>query len=178
MFALTRLSLVATFIVLTLITARMLGILEKKYYDTTMYVILAIQLIILVVLVIIFVLKRRKMSGVRIIRYQVQNKFIKGDTNIIPEYISSTNTRKSAVFTVLLQIENVTNTPEVVISKMMGEKKLTNIKDHIITVDAGIVENCFMFHAEVVSRPGEKINFNLSKDATVKLFFLGELYIP
>ncbi len=178
MFVITKISLVATFIVLTAIAARMLGILDKEYYETMMYTILVIQLIILLILVIILILKRRKMKGVRIIRYQTHNKFIKGDTNIIPEYISSTNTRKSAIFTVLLQIENVADAPEVTISKMLGEKKIINIKDHIITVDAGLIENCYMFHADIISRPGEKINFNLNKDATVKLFFLGELYIP
>lgn len=178
MFVLTKISLAATFLVLTAITARMLGILDKEYYEITMYTILAIQLIILLILVVILILKRRKMKGVRIVRYQTQNKFIKGDTNIIPEYVSSTNTRKSAIFTVLLQIENVKSVPEVTISKMLGEKKITDIKNHIITVDAGMIENCYMFHADIISHPGEKINFNLSTDATLKLFFLGELYIP
>jgi len=178
MFVLTKISLVATFLVLTAIAARMLGILDKEYYETMMYTILAIQLIILSILVVIFILKRRKMKGVRIVRYKTENKFIKGDTNIIPEYISSTNTRKSAIFTVLLQIENVTIAPEITISKMLGEKKVTDIKNHIITVDAGMVENCYMFHADIISHPGEKINFNLNTDATLKLFFLGELYIP
>lgn len=178
MFVLTKLSLVTSFIVLTLIAARILGIMDEKYYEITMYIMLAMQLLILLTLVIIVILKRRKMKGVRIVRYQTENKFIKGDTNIIPEYISSTNTRNSAIFSVLLQIDNITSVPEVTISKMLGDKKLTDIKDHIITVDAGLVENCYMFHADIISRPGEKINFNLNIDATVKLFFLGELYIP
>lgn len=135
--------------------------------------------LIIIVLIMIFILMRRqKFNGVKIIRYQFCDRSVKGDTNILPENISSTNPRKSALFKVFLEIENVSEPPEIGISKDGVKRELPNIKDHIVNINSGKIKENFIFDAELIVRPNEKINFQIKKDTVIKLFFLGEFYIP
>ena len=79
---------------------------------------------------------------------------------------------------IFLEIENVESPPDIGIFKMCAERILLDIEDNIININSGIVENSFIFDADVIVRPDEKINFKLKKDTTIKLFFLGEFYTP
>lgn len=100
------------------------------------------------------------------------------ETQIYFQNISSTNPRKSALFKVFLEIENVSEPPEIGISKDGVKRELPNIKDHIVNINSGKINENFIFDAELIVRPNENINFQVKKDAVIKLFFLGEFYIP
>ena len=176
MFFITKVSLVTSLIVLTTIFAEIIGILDKKYLIPILYVCMVIQIIILIGAFIV-IMRIRGIRGVKIIRYRLEDKFVKGETDIIPEYISPTNPGKLAMFKVFLEIDKMEEMPEFGLSKI-GSIEKKDIKEHIVNINSGIVNDHFIFDADIVVRPGEKINFRLKKDTTIKLFFLGEFYIP
>lgn len=118
------------------------------------------------------------MNGVKIARYKIDNRLVKGDVDMLPIYVFSTNPRKLALFKVFIEIENVKEPPEFEMFKMSAEKASQNITDHIVNINSGVIENSFIFDADIIVKPGEKINFRLKKDTIVKLFFLVEFYIP
>ena len=118
------------------------------------------------------------MNGVKIMRYRFSDRLVKGATNIIPENISPTNPKKPAIFKVLLEIRDVDEPPEFGIAKINIGAKTLKIEDNVSNIISGIADNNFLFSADIIVRPGEKINFQLKKDANVKLFLLGEIYIP
>ena len=178
MFIITKISLAASLIMLMALASEMLGILDRRCADIIMFAVLAIQTVFLAILITIFVMKKRMTRGIRIIRYQLHDTLVKGETDILPENMSPTNPRKFALFKIFLEIENVSEAPEIGISKTGLGRVIPDIKDHIVNINSGIVENNFIFDADVIVRPGEKINFHIKKDAIVKLFFLGEIYIP
>ena len=178
MFVLTKISLILMFTTLAILVAESLEVLDSAYADFIMSAILALQIVLLVAFVAILVMKRRIMNGVKIMRYHFNDRLIKGATDILPENISPTNPRKTAVFKVLLEIRDVDEPPEFGISKICTGTKTSNIGDHVFNIISGIADNNFLFTADIIVRPGEKINFQLKKDANVKLFLLGELYIP
>lgn len=179
MFIITKLSLAAFLIVSMTIIAETTGVLDIRYARVILYSVLAIQTVLLAISTIIsIIIKKRRMHGVRIVRYQLHDTLVKGNTDILPENVSPTNPRKSALFAVFLEIENASETPEIGIFKMSIGDIAPGIKDHITRVRSGMIENSFVFHADVIVKPGEKINFQIKKDTTVKLFFLGEVYIP
>lgn len=178
MFFMTKLSLIAILIMLIALVSEIAGILDKRYSNIIMFGILAIQTVFLAIFVTIVIMKKRILNGVRIVRYQLHDTLVKGETDIIPENISPTNPRKSAIFKIFLEIENVSEIPEIGISKTGLGRVIPDIKNHIININSGIADNNFIFNADVIVRPGEKINFQIKKDTTVKLFFLGEIYMP
>lgn len=179
MFILTKLSLAAFLIVSATIVAEATGILDSRYSKIILYSVLAIQVVLLAISTVIFIIiKKRRMHGVRIVRYQLHDTLVKGNTDILPENISPTNPRKSALFKIFLEIENVSEIPEIGIFKMDIGSVVPDIKDHITSVRSGMIDNSFVFNADVIVKPGEKINFQIKKDTTVKLFFLGEVYTP
>lgn len=178
MFIITKISLTSTLILAISVIAKMLGILDGKYVTMTLYVTLVIQALLLLVVIHILIIRRRKMTGIRIVRYQLHDTPVKGETNIIPEKIFPTNPRKSAQFKIFLEIDNVSEIPEVGISKIAAEKIILDINNHIININSSIVNHNFIFDADVIVSPGEEINFQIKKDTFIKVFFLGEYYTP
>ena len=183
MYTIVKISLIVTLALLVSTVARISGILDDGYISIIMDVLLIIQAVILSLLVAILIIKRQKMNGVKIVRYKFDNKFIKGNTDIIPECVSPTSPRKPALFKVFLEIdiENIKNMeepPEFGIFKIGTGKAPQDIKNHIINANSGIIENSFIFDADIIVSPGEKINFRIKKDTIIKSFFLGEIYIP
>lgn len=178
MHIIVKVSLIASLVLLLSTIARIFGILDKEYINIIMNIVLVIQAILLTMFIIIIIMKRRNMNGVKIIRYQIDNKLIKGNADILPEYMFPTNPRKLAFFKVFIEIEDVKEPPEFGILKMGTDKTSHDIMDHVTNVNSGIMENSFIFDADIIVRPGEKINFRLKKDTIVKWFFLGEFYIP
>lgn len=178
MYTFSKLSLVATFILLIAFIAETFGILDRRYADMIMNVVLAVQLILLAILIVILIIRRKGINGVKMIRYQFSDRFVKGDTYILPEYVSTTNPRKSALFKIFLEIKDIREPPEIGISKIGAEQVVPDIKDHIVNINSGMIENSFIFDADIIVKPGEKINFQLKKDTIIKSFFLGEFYIP
>lgn len=174
----SKLSLAANIIILMAFIAEMLNILDMKYVTIIIEIAVTIQLTLLFVLIVIITIGRREIRGVKITRYQFNDRFINGNDYILPEHVSTTNPRKSAMFKVLLEITYADEPPEIAISRKSVTSVTQDIKDHIINVNSGIIENSFIFDADIIIKPGEKINFQLKKDAIIKSFFLGEFYVP
>jgi hypothetical protein len=164
-------------VIITLL-ARLFDILDERYSNMILIGSLLIQTFLLIIGTVILILKTRKINGVKIPRYQFYDTMVKGDTNIIPENISPTNPRKRAIFKIFLAIENISDPPDIGIFKMNVGKNIPDIKDQIVNLNSGLVDNNFIFDADIIVEPGEKINFRLKKDTVVKLFFLGEFYLP
>lgn len=175
-----KISLTATLILMISVVASIFGILDNRYVKMIMYAVFVVQTMLLIIVIIILILKKRKMKGVRIIRYQLQNQPVKGETNIISEKISPTNPMKSTLFKIFLEIDNISEPPEIGIGiyKITTEKIIPDIKNHVVNINSGMVDHSFIFDADVIVRPEEQINFQVKKDTTIKLFFLGEFYVP
>jgi hypothetical protein len=179
MYTLTKLSLATTIIAGVTFIAKQLGILELKYVIIIAIILSSIQAIFIGMSIAILVRKYRKTCGVRIVRYQFNDRFVRGNDYMIPEHVSVTNPRKSALFKILLEIKYAGEPPEIIISKNNLASAASDIKNHIINVNSGVVEDSnLIFDADVIVKPGEEINLHISKDALIKYFFLGETYIP
>ncbi len=183
MFTLKRISIatIATIIIIfATIIARALGILDKTYTNIIIDYLLAIQMAFILISIIIYLISRRRLNGIKIIRYQLYDTPVKGETNILPENITPTNPRKSAIFKFFLEIENMSDTelPEIGILKESVGKFMPDIKKHIINVKCGVVNNSFIFDVDIIVKPDEEINVQIRKDTVIKSFFLGEFYIP
>jgi len=177
MLTITKLSLVTSGIVIITLFARLFDILDERYSNMILIGSLLIQTFLLIIGTVILIIKTRKINVVKIPRYQLYGTMVKGDTNIIPENISPTNPRKRAIFKIFLAIENISDPPDIGIFKMNVGRNIP-IKDQIVNLNSGLVDNNFIFDADIIVEPGEKINFRLKKDTVVKLFFLGEFYSP
>lgn len=170
--------LVASVTILTAFAAEILSILDKKYSTIIITIAAVVQLALLLLVMVAIMIKRRNINGVKMTRYHFNDRFIKGGDYILPGYISTTNPRKFAIFKILLEIKNIEEPPEIAISKNGVASVTQDMGGHIVNINSGIVEDSFMFDADVIVKPGEGINLKLKKDTLIKSFFLGEFYIP
>jgi hypothetical protein len=178
MYTFSKLSLVMSLVMLTAFIAEKLNILDKKYTIIIMIAVAIIQAILLGLLVVSVIMRSRKMCGVKMTRYQCHDRFVKGNDYILPEHVSTTNPRKSAIFKILIEIKDVSEPPEITISKTGVASVEQDIKSHIVNVESFALDNSFLFDADIIVKPDEKINFGFKKDTMIKSFFLGEFYIP
>lgn len=178
MYTLSKLSLVAGVVTVVAFVAEKFGILELRYVVIIAIITAAIQAIALGILTATLMTKYRKISGVKMARYQFYDRFIKENDYILPEHVSTTNPRKSAIFKILLEIKYTDDPPGIVISKKGFASSVTDKKNHVISVNSGVVNENLIFDADIIVKPGEEINLQLKKDTLVKSFFLGEFYIP
>lgn len=180
MFLFTKMSLTVLFVLTMTMAAEVFGVLSQRYGSYIFFVGLSIQIIMLIVLVVLLIIKKRELKrGVKIIRHRIEDKYIKGDTDILPSFIGATNPRKASIFKIFVEVIDFKDPPDFGICKMGRENaKITDIDKHILNVRAGITEGSFIFDADIIVRPDEKINFKFKNDTNIKLFFIGELYIP
>jgi hypothetical protein len=178
MYTLSKISLAMSLVVLMASVAKTLNILDKRYTVIIMVAAAVIQAILLVLVVMSAIIRGRQTCGVKMTRYQFHDRFVKGNDYILPEYISTTNPRKSAIFKLLVEIKDVSEPPEITISKIGVASVEQDIKNHIVNIESFTVDNSFLLDADIIIQPGEKINFGFKKDIVVKSFFLGELYVP
>ena len=178
MCAFSKISLAMSLVMLMAFITEKLNILDKKYTIIIMIVAAVIQAILLGLVAISVIIRSRKMRGVKMTRYEFHNIFVKGNDYILPEHVSTTNPRKSATFKLLIEIKDVTEPPEITISKIGVAQVAQDIKNHIINVESFALDNSFLLDADIIIKPGEKINFGLKKDTMIKSFFLGEFYVP
>ena len=179
MFILTKISLIITFILTVAVTAQTMGKLNNVY---TMYILmigLTVQFIMVIIFITIILYRRNEMKkGIKIIRYKAEDRYIKGCTDIIPQYIAPTNPRKSSIFKIFVETENFKGIPDFGICKMGKGDVNIDLKQHILNIRTGIVAKSFIFDADIIMRPVEKINCKFKDDVNIKLFFVRELYIP
>jgi hypothetical protein len=186
MYIMSKLSLAASIILVATFVAEKYGILEMRYVVIIAIVMVAIQATLLAIVMATMISKYRNISGVKMTRYQFDDRFIKEDDYILPEHVSTTNPRKSAIFKVLLKIKYTDDPPGIVISKKgfasiesdKNTDKKTDKKNLVINVNSGIADDSLLLDADILVKPGEEINLQLKKDTLVKSFFLGEFYIP
>lgn len=142
---------------------------------------MAIQIILLVVFITLSLTSQGRLKrGVKIIRHKIEDKYIKGNTDILPSFIGSTNPRKATMFQIYIEAKDVKEDPRFNMRKIIGRgsEKTIDIKKHVLHVNTGIVDDLFIFVADMIVRPDEKINFKFENDINIKTFFIGELYIP
>lgn len=151
-------------------------ILDKKYVYTFVYINIIIQTLVIAV----YILTRfNRPKDVKIIRHQFENKFIKGDTNIFPEHIFSTNPRNAAIFKIYIGVSEFAkdDPPEIYIDiKGRHEQAISDIKNHLRNIKVGIEKDMFLIKGDIIVMPNEKINFKFRKDVNVKIFILEEVY--
>ena len=176
MFILTKISLTSTIIMIIGFILRSSGILEDRYIN----IIVGANIIIQLICIIIFtfsILGRSK--GVKIVRNQFDNRFIKGDTYLFQEHISPTNPKRMAIFKIYLEVCKFIEPPELGISKIGSYgKPISDIKKQFLNINSCIKDDIFIFNADMIVLPSEKVNFKFKKDTNIKTFFLGELYLP
>lgn len=179
MFLFSKISLTIVIILIITLIAEELGILNPVDSHNIFMAGLSIQIILLVLLFILMMIKKKQLGrGIKIIRHKIEEKFIKGNTDILPDSIEVTNPRKSSIFKIFVEVRNVTEPPDFGICKTgRGGSKMADIGKHLLNVHAGIIEGNFIFDAEIIVRPDEKINFKFKDDANIKMFFVEELYI-
>lgn len=179
MFIITKISLVSTFTMTIGIVLGTLGKLDDKYVNIIVNANIVIQILCCIVFAALFIFLRNWPKGIKILRYKFEDRLIKGDTDIFQKPISSTNPRRMAIFKIYLEVDKFTEPPELGITKIGNYgKPLPDIHKHFLHINSGIKENIFMFHADMIVMPDEKINFKFKKDANIKTFLLGELYLP
>lgn len=181
MFLFTKISLTILFILTMAMVAEVFGILSRTYGTYIFFIGLSMQIIILITLATFIFIKKRKLKrGVNIIRHRIEDKYIKGDTSILPSFIGPTNPRKASIFKIYLEAKDFKESPDFSMCKIVkgSSEEMADIKKHILHVDTGVIDNLFIFIADLIVRPDEKINFKFKDDINIKTFFIGELYIP
>ncbi len=180
MFLFTKISLTVLFVLTMTMVAEAFGILSQRYGHYIFFVGISIQIIILIFLVTMLLMKKNELKrGVKIIRHRIEDKYIKGDTDVLPSFIGATNPIKASIFKIFVEIKDFKDPPEFGMCKIgRNNAKISDISKHILNVRTGIIEGSFIFDADIIVRPDEKINFKFKNDANIKLFLVGELYIP
>lgn len=150
---------------------------DKKYTSFFIYTNTIVQALIIVAYIL---LRINRPKDVKIIRHQFENKFIKGDMNIFPEYIFSTNPRNTTIFKIYCEVREFTKDgPSEFIFDIKGrqEQEIRDIKSHILNFKIGIEKDMLVYNGDIIVKPNEKINFKFRKDVNVKIFTLEEVYI-
>lgn len=181
MFIFSKISLTILFISMMTIIAESFGILSQIYGNYILFAGIVIQIILLIAFIILSLTSQGRLKrGVKIIRHKIEDKYIKGNTDILPSFISSTNPRKATIFQIYIEAKDVKEDPHFNMCKIIGggPEKTIDIKKHVLHVNTGIVGDLFIFVADLIVRPDEKINFKFENDINIKTLFIGELYMP
>lgn len=180
MFIFTKISLIIFSILTIDLIAEALGIIDPKHSNYVFIAGMIVQIMMFIFLIIIVLIKKRELkNGIKIIRHKIEDKLIKGGVEILPEFMIPTNPRKASVFKIFVEVRDFKEPPYFGILKMgRGNVAVNDIKKHLLGVRAGIIEGSFVFDADIIVRPDEKINFKFKDDTNVKMLFVGELYIP
>ena len=161
--------------VLYLMTAHFM-VLDKKYISFFIYVNIIVQAFIIAAYIL---LRTNRSKDVKMVRYQFDNKFIKGDMSILPEHILSTNPRNTTTFKIHCEVSEFAkdDPPEFIIDiKGRHGQAIHDIKSHILNFKVGIEKDMLICNGDIIVRPNEKINFKFRKDVNVKIFTLEEVY--
>lgn len=179
MFIFTKISLVAMFVMIVAVIAQIMGKLDAIYTSYILLVGLVTQIAMFIVFVVTVFIRRNELKkGVKIIRYKYEDRYIKGEDDVLPEFITTTNPRKASIFKIYFEIKDFNELPDFGIYKIGKGDKMSDVKKQVLNVNTGISNDLFIFHVDMLVRPDEKINFKFKNDANIKTFLLGELYRP
>jgi hypothetical protein len=175
---------------ITLMTLVSLSMMITEFYGFNKYgtfiiiVGFSIQILILISLFIFTLIYSRKVknqiqNSVKIPRYHIEDKHIKGGTEIFQKSLFSTNPNKSSIFKIYLEIDdfNKDKPPNLEIF-MKNEEQKVDIFKKILNAQVKIIDKLFIFSGDVVVGYDQKINFKFINDTYIKKFSIGELYIP
>lgn len=174
---LIKISWLATFVLLISLVLSNAGILEKRYFDFVKYFVIILQIALLALYTIGIIIRKKIIlrKGIRIARHKFNDRFIKGETDILEEPLSPTNPGKPSIFKVFVETKDVIDSQEFGIFKK-SKSKLA-VKDHVLSMRGDRINNGFILDADILMQPGEEVNFQFRKDVNVKSFFVGEIYI-
>ncbi len=182
MHLITKINYIIMFALIVNIVAEKLGYIDTKNSNYIWIIGLSIQIILLTIFVVLISMRKRQLKRtVKIPRYQFEDRYIKGDTHILPKNISTTNPGKSSIFKIYFEIKDFKkDEPPDFCIYAMGKvpMEITDMKKHLADINIGIEDNLFIFNADIIVRPNQEINFMFKKDTNLKTFFVGEVYIP
>lgn len=179
MFILTKISLAVTFIIIIAAVAQIVGKLDAIYVNYILLVGFVMQIVILIIFIVIILAKRNELKkGIKIIRYKYEDRYIKGEEDVLPEFVTTTNPRNASMFKIYFEIKDFKEPPDFSIYNIGKGNNISDNKRHILNVNTGIRDDLFISHINMIVSPDEKINFKFKNDVNVKTFLLGELYIP
>lgn len=146
------------------------GLLDIKIMATINWMVFLAEFIIF-----LFVMKnsiRINQANVIIPKGSSEEKDIRAETNIFPNFFIPTNTRKDCIFRISLQIKEFKKHPLFyMIRTCEGDTCIQELNKNI-KLDPGLVH---VF--EVVINCKEKLNFKFSEDVIVQKLLIEELYI-
>ena len=151
--------------------------LDKKYISFFLYTNTIIQALVIAAYVL---LRINRQKHLKIVRHQFENKFIKADMDIFPEYIFSTNPRNTTAFKIYCELSEFAkdDPPEFIIDiKGRYGQAIHDIKNHILNFKVEIEKDILICKGDIIVRPNENVNFKFRKDVTIKIFTLEEMYM-
>lgn len=180
MMTISKISIVITGIILITGIARIIGILDDERTNLIINVGLAMQVAMLIIVGIMYAMARYYRSKyVTIPRYTINDKYVKGNTEILPGSLSSTNPRKKSIFSIYMEVKEFDEVPEFGIEKIKISGSITqDVNRHILNTKVGIEDGIFRFGTDIIMSPGETINFKFRQDTKIGLFSVKEIYIP
>lgn len=126
-------------------------------------------------IIFLFIMKnsvRTSQANVIIPKGFSEEKVIKAETNIFPNFLVPTNTRKDCIFRISLQIKEFKKYPLFYMIRMCESDTCIQELNKNIKLDQGPVH---VF--ETVINRKEKLNFKFSEDVIVQKLLIEELYI-
>jgi hypothetical protein len=114
-----------------------------------------------------------------IARYTFEDKYVKRDTYILPEFVSPTNPNGECIFSVMIETKKSSHDSKHVMPNIcIDNGDGLNMEERILDVGHTDTEDMSLFHIVVILTHEEKMNIKFQKDVYIKFFFLGELYTP
>lgn len=148
----------------------LVGMLDIKIMATVNWIVFLAEFIIF-----LFVMKTSRMvcrSNVIIPKGLYEEKMVVADTNIFPDFLVPTNTRKGCIFRISVQIKEFKKYPLFYIVRICEKDTCIQELNKNIKLDPGLVH---VFEVAIDSK--EKLNFKFNDDVVIQKLLIEELYM-
>ena len=115
---------------------------------------------------------RESQANVIIPKGYCEEKTIKAETDIFPDFLMPTNTHRDCIFRISLQIKESKKHPLFYIIRICEKDTCMQELNEKIKLDPGLIH---VFEVAIDSK--EKLNFKFSEDVTIQKLLIEELYI-
>ena len=115
---------------------------------------------------------RESQANVIIPKGYCEEKTIKAETDIFPDFLMPTNTHRDCIFRISLQIKESKKYPLFYIIRICEKDTCIQELNEKIKLDPGLIH---VFEVSIDSK--EKLNFKFSEDVTIQKLLIEELYI-
>lgn len=126
----------------------------------------------IIILIIMKTTIRASQANVIIPKGSCEEKIIKAETNIFPNFLVPTNTNRGCIFRISLQIKEPKKYPLFYMIRTCEKETCVQELNKDIRLDPGHVH---MFEVAIISK--EKLNFKFSEDVIIQKLLIEELYI-